>query len=57
MNRVAVIGVPSSAGARRIGQERAPQSRCGPEDSKGPRYFPVFYDHSVFLHGSLILRI
>ena len=26
MNRVAVIGVPSSAGARRIGQERAPQS-------------------------------
>jgi arginase len=26
MNRVAVIGVPSSAGAHRIGQERAPQS-------------------------------
>lgn len=26
MNRLAVIGVPSSAGARRIGQERAPQS-------------------------------
>lgn len=29
MNRVAVFGVPSSAGARRIGQERAPRSfRC-----------------------------
>ena len=26
MNKIAVIGVPSSAGARRIGQERAPQS-------------------------------
>jgi len=26
MNRVAIIGVPSSAGARRTGQERAPQS-------------------------------
>ncbi len=26
MNRVAVIGVPSSAGAHGIGQERAPQS-------------------------------
>ena len=26
MNRVAVIGVPSSAGAHGIGQERVPQS-------------------------------
>lgn len=53
MNKIKIIGVPSSAGARRVGQDRAPDSfrRAGLKESLeagGLEVDSVYLDHVIF---------